>query len=118
MSLEKCERFAIFVERLLATAPVDGAQEAYVLLGQTLNAVEDEFTDIAFDPSNWKADGRMYPPQADSARDVAGRSELTRYRSKAHNTYISANGAIRIDSLNGDVVLSKPGSDGNEVVLP
>jgi hypothetical protein len=118
VTLEKRERLAVFAERLLKAPRASSAEEAYVLLSDTLNAVENEFTSIPFDPSGWANDGRMYPPQSDSARDVDGRPELTRYRSRAHNTYIARNGAIRIETVNRDLVLSKPGSDGNEVQPP
>ena len=119
MIRDKRERFAIFVQRLMEAPPASSAEDALMLLSTTLNAVEDEFTDIPFDPSQWMSDGRMYPPQADSARDVPGRSDVTRYRSKAHNTFIAKNGAIRIEvATSSIVVLSKPGSDGNEVLAP
>ena len=118
MTHQKRERFAIFAQRLLDAPRVGSAKEAYLLLSDTLNAVEDELTGIPFDLSQWASDGRMYPPQSDSARDVAGRPELTRYRSKAHNTYIAKNGAIRIETVNRELVLSKAGSDGNEVLPP
>ncbi len=88
------------------------------LLSETLNAVEDEHSGVANDPTQWVSDGRMYPPQADSARDVADRPELTRYRSKGHNTFIANNGAIRVERENRDLVLSKPGCDGMEVDVP
>ena len=118
MIVGKRERFALFVRRLSDAPRVSTAEQAHVLLGTTLNGVENEFTTIPFDPSQWASDGRMYPPLAGSARDVPGRADLTRYRSRAHNTYIAANGAIRIETLSGDLVLSKAGRDGSEVHLP
>jgi len=116
--LGKLERFAIFVSRLMAAPCAGSAADAYMLLSDTLNAVEDESSGVPHDPSQWTSDDRMYPPQADSARDVAGRPELTRYRSKGHNTYIADNGAIRIETANRDLVLNKPGCSGNEVEVP
>jgi hypothetical protein len=116
--VEKHERFALFVNRLMAAPCARSAEEAYLLLGNTLNALEDELSGIPLDPSKWASDGRMYPPQSDNARDVAGRPELTRYRSLAHNTYISESGAIRIEKINRDLVLSKPACNGNEVQPP
>jgi hypothetical protein len=72
-------------------------------------------TSIPFDPSNWQNDGRMYPPQWDSLRAVPGRSDVRRFRSKAHNTLIGANGAIEIRDLSGRTVFTKPGADGRTV---
>jgi len=59
----------------------------------------------------------MYPPQEDSARDVPGRSDLVRYRSRGHNTFVRGNGAIEIRDLTGAVTFSKSGSDGLSVEL-
>jgi len=108
----------IFLERLSAAPAASGAEEALILLAATLNGVEDEFTTIPFDLSRSESDGRMYPPLPDSARDVPGRPEITRYRSRAHNTWIATNGAIRIDSIGGeDSLLDKAGADGRKVDL-
>ena len=74
-------------------------------------------TDIPFDPDAWLSDGRMYPPQGDSRRKVPGRNDLVRYRSLGHNTWIGANGAIRIAGVDGQVFLEKPGADGRTVEL-
>jgi hypothetical protein len=70
------------------------ADEAMTLLSNTLNEVEDELTDIPFDPDRWMNDGRMYPPQADNMRAGDDRTDLTRYRSLHYNTWIRTNGAI------------------------
>lgn len=98
-----------------AAKSVSTAAEALTLIEDTLAAVEDALTDIPNDPASWQTDGRMYPPQADNARDVENRSDLVRYRSRGHNTLIRSNGAIEIRDLQGNVLLSKPGQDGNGV---
>ena len=108
----KQERFAIFLERL-ASAPVASTmEEAFELIAQTLNAVENEFSGVPFAPNENLNDGRMYPPQADAARAVDGRQDLIRYRSRGHNTWISETGAIRIATAPGNqIVFEKPGTN-------
>jgi hypothetical protein len=59
----------------------------------------------------------MYPPEEDSAREVPGRDDLVRYRSRAHNTYIRDNGAVEIRHIDGTVVFSKAGANGKGVEL-
>jgi len=115
LSVGKKERFEEFVRRLQAADDVASATAAMTLIGETLSAVEDEMTDIPNEPVNWQTDGRMYPPQADNARDVENRPDLVRYRSRGHNTLIRDNGAIEIEDLQGNVLLSKPGRDGDGV---
>jgi hypothetical protein len=117
--LTKSERLALLLERLSAAPTANSAEEALILLAATLNAVEDEFTTIPFDLSRSDSDGRMYPPLPDSARDVPGRPDVTRYRSRFHNTWISANGAVRIASVgDAEPLLDKAGTDGRKVDLP
>jgi hypothetical protein len=108
-------RFQVFLKRLSAAQAASSADEALALLGRILCEVEDELTDIPNQPENQQTDGRMYPPQEDRAREVPGRSDLTRYRSRGHNTFIRSNGAIEIRELAGRVVLSKAGADGMSV---
>jgi hypothetical protein len=111
----KAQRLAEFVRRLRFAAPASGAEAALALIAQTLNSVEDEFSETPFDPSAWQTDGRLYPPQIDSRREVPARPGVTRHRSRSHNTFIAENGAIEIQTIDGIVLLSKPGADGESV---
>ena len=112
----KSARLAELFRRLAAAPPAISAIEAKLLLDNTLNAVEDELTGVPFDPSAWATDNRMYPPQEDSRRVVPGRDDVARYRSRSHNTYIGANGAIEITSVDTrEVLFKKAGADGNHV---
>ena len=120
MAASKAERFAAFLVRLDAAPPADSHEGALRLVGQTLDGVEDEMSGVSFDPSRHDSDGRMYPPQADAARPVEDRPTLVRYRSRGHNTYIAANGAILILTAgpdNAERCLDKPGRDGRLVEL-
>jgi len=112
------ERLLIFIGRLVAAAPASDALSAKQLLDSTLNAVEDEFSGVPFAPDIPEGSGRMYPAQDDNRRVVAGRPDLVRYRHRGHETIFGSNGAMLIRQIaNGDIVLSKAGSDGKEIVL-
>jgi hypothetical protein len=111
----KAERLAEFLRRLGAAPAATDAASARRLIEETLN-VEDEMTDIPFDPAAWETDGRMYPAQDDQVRSVAGRSDLRRLVSRGHDTFIRDNGAIAIRTRRTkQVLLRKPGADGREV---
>ena len=115
MSFSKRERFQEFLSRLEAAENADSSVSALELIAETLTTVEDEKTDIPNCPENWQTDGRMYPPQDDHAREVEGRLDLIRYRSRGHNTFVRDNGAIEIRDLKGQILLSKAGKDGKGV---
>jgi hypothetical protein len=117
MELTKQERFEKFLERLAASPPARSAEEALELVSTTLNGVEDDFTEIPYQPDLWQSDGRMYPPRGDSVFAVAGRADLSRYRSRGHNTYLRDNGAIEIRDTSGRVLFEKPGGDGRPLEL-
>lgn len=115
MARTKKERLEEVFRRLSGASPADSFESAYELLQSTLNQVEDEWTDIPFSPENWQNDGRLYPPQRDSFRDVPGSPQVVRLRQVGHNTYISNGGAIEIRTLNDELVFAKPGANGKGV---
>ena len=117
MMLGKLERLEIFLTRLQVCSPAGSAAEAFALIATILNETENELTKIPADPPMWKTDGRLYPPQADSARKVPGRPDVTRYVSLKHTIWIGANGAIRVAARDGRLQLKKAGCDGRQVEL-
>jgi len=115
VAASRTERLAEFLRRLTDAPPAASAGEARELLASILNAVEDELSGVPFDLTKWQSDGRMYPPQDDSKRQVPGYSNVTRFRSRGHNTFICTNGAIEIAEVGGAVLLRKSGVDGKHV---
>jgi hypothetical protein len=114
--VSKQERFEEFCRRLQGMPRARSFAEAYEQLCSILNEVEDELTAIPFNPDNWQTDGRMYPPQPDSMREVDGHPEVRRFRSRAHNTFIGDNGSIEIQVASSKAVaFSKPGEDSRGV---
>jgi len=113
VSYPRAERLAEFLRRLDETPPAASFDEAYDLLCEALNTVEDEMSGIPYNPARWRTDGRLYPPAADSMRSVPNPPAVKRFRSRGHNTFIASNGAIEIRAVHpSNVVYSKAGSDG------
>jgi hypothetical protein len=112
----KSERLNEFYERFGKAPRSSTSEEAYNSLVTILNTVEDELSGIAYDPMHGRNDGRLYPPQMDSIRDVPDKPFVKRFRSTWHNTFIGINGSVEIcDILKGEVVFVKLGSDGRGV---
>jgi hypothetical protein len=110
----KEERFTEFLRRLALLPRAANASDARMQLDSTLNEVENEMTDIPYDPTQWQGDGRMYPPQDDSLQLTKNPAVMC-FRSKGHRTYISRGGAIEIWEISNKLVFSKPGSDGKTI---
>ena len=116
MSLRKENRLKEFIRRLEKSPLVSSSQEAFALISETLNDVEDEHTNIPHSPNKWMDDGRMYPPQEDSKRDMDN-LKITRYRNKGHYTDIGDNGSFRIREVRGNksILIDKEGADKQKV---
>lgn len=112
MEVPKAERLREIYRRLAQAPPAETFLEMRDQLADIVNAVEDQLTNIPHNPAEWRNDGRIYPPEPDSMRTVPAHPGVTRFRSLAHNTYIGANGAIEIVSLDGTIEFRKPGADG------
>lgn len=111
----KAERLDEFFRRLAAAPAAASHDEAFRLLCDTLNRVEDELCDEPYDPSAWTTQDRMYPPQEDAARPVADHPAVTRYRSRGHNSFVAVNGAVEIRDMSNRALFEKPGADGKGV---
>ena len=108
----KAARAAEFYRHLQAAPVASNFAEAYDQVCELLNQVEDEFTSIPFDPSRWKTDGRMYPPQRDRMSVDPLRQNVFVFESRRHRTRIGINGAIEIIDSRDQIVFAKIGSDG------
>jgi len=111
------DRLAEFFRRLAAAPPATTGEAAYQLLCDLLNQVEDELTGLPFEPENWAASGRLYPPQVDRMSRV-GMTGIMRFDHLRHVTYIAPNGAILIRRKwkITDEQLNKAGCDGKSVI--
>lgn len=105
----KAERLQEIFNRLNAAPAVATYEEAYTVLCDTMNAVEDELTDIPYNLATWMTDGRLYPPQLDNRREIEGKAGSYRFRSRLHVTTIGADGSIEIKRTNGALEFYKPG---------
>ena len=112
----KKERFEEFLSRLMKAPNAKSQEEAYGQIWNILNEVENQLTDIPYNPDNWQTDGRLYPPHLDNIRSVPEKPFVKRLRSLAHNTFLGENGSIEIqETVSKRVVLSKAGEDGRGV---
>lgn len=112
----KQERLKEIFRRMDEAAPCSSLDTAYVLLCETMEAVEDEMSGLPNEPARWMELPRLFPPQADKAL-LLEEYGVKRFDSLRHVTYIAENGAIEIRSLrvtDGRVKVhfSKKGMDG------
>jgi hypothetical protein len=116
--LPKSVRLKLVFQRLNAAGATANHDAPFALIAEILNAVEVEHSGIPANPSNWRSDGRMYPPQADNARSSPELPGVVIYRSRGHHTLIAANGAFTIiDVQTDEVLMEKLGLDGKGLPL-
>jgi hypothetical protein len=111
--MEKKERLSIIFESLSSAPGPSDFDEAWSLLHSTFNEIEDRLSGVPFNPSNWKNDGRLYPPEYDSERQGALKG-VRMFRARRHRIFIAVNGAIRIASVVDprDIPVDISGKDG------
>lgn len=119
--ISKARRLEEFSRRLNASPAAGNFEEAWRQITETLNQVEDELSGIANNPAAWETDGRLYPPQLDREYPFTRHRRVRRFRTVGHNILIGENGAIQIrewnpNPLDGELILSKAGGDGKEVM--
>lgn len=122
MTLSKPERLALCMKKLEESEPVSNMEDAYELLCNSMNSIEDTHSGVPYDPGNYIDDGRLYPPLKDNRFSIQGREDVVRYRSRGHNIFLSSEGGIKIQTSGkhgqGIVVyLNKPGKSGKYVEI-
>lgn len=113
----KAERLREVFRRLDAAPPCSTFDEAYQLLCDTMNEVEDELTPFPNEPDRWRELDRLFPPQMDRMSVVREcREPVRRFDNRRHLTYIAENGAMEFRLLrNVEAIFSKSGNDGRSV---
>ena len=83
----KAERIAEFFRRLGIANPAMTLEDAFRLVCETLNGVEDDWTDIPFNQETSDFDGRLYPPLWENLRSLSYHPDVKRHRHRWHNTF-------------------------------
>jgi hypothetical protein len=117
--LSKQERLRECFRRMASADPSSSFDEAYRLLCTTIDQVEDEHSGQPNEPERWKELDRIFPPKMDRMSSIEG-TDVKRFDTVRHLTYIAPNGAIEIRRTRlvaGKVVVqfSKSGGDGRSV---
>jgi hypothetical protein len=94
--LSKQQRLEVFYERLALLPRAASVDEARIQVATTLRAVENEFSGIPDAAHSAEGKGRLYPAEEDNVKKAQSPSAPVVLRSRFHNTYIWANGAIEI----------------------
>jgi hypothetical protein len=111
-AMDKGERLRLFLKALAADEAANTCDEARDLLESALNEIEDRYSRIPDNPMALTSvsDGRLYPPRDDFERGST--PTYRRFRTKGNIVFFGVNGAIKIETLFGDILLDKPGADG------
>lgn len=78
-----------------------------------MKAVEDEYSGIPENPDSTTTgtDGRMYPPH-DRFEIDSGSPRVRTFKQLRHRTSFGENGALRITTPDGTIVVDLAGADG------
>ena len=117
-SVTKGERLLVYFTRMSNSQPATSHDEAMLLL-EMLNEIENELSEIPYDPDEPGTDGRMYPPNAMFRYKLWERSGVQCYRQAGHATFVADNGAIeickRVGIILGQIIFEKPGRNDRKV---
>lgn len=114
-SKSKGERLALLFAALHSLPPADTEHGAYERLSQTMDLIEDAYTNIPHNPNSWGEDGRMYPPKLDH-RYPTSNPYVFCYRTRKQDVLIGFNGALKIvRRKDSEVLFEQAGQDGREV---
>jgi hypothetical protein len=116
LGVTKRERLAEIVRRLTLAAPFGSGAEARLALEEIMRIVEDELSGVPENPDAAFAlpDGRMYPPH-DRFEIASEWPQIQIFKQTRHRTYFGANGAMKIESSEGTVMIDLRGRDGRSI---
>jgi hypothetical protein len=117
MTLSKPLRLKLFFEKLEQAPPCGSYEIAYNLLCKTLNEVENEYSGVKDDITNYMNDNRLYPPLEDSIMNYKNREDLICFRNKRNYTFFSKTGSITITDFSYKILFEKADIYGKRNVL-
>jgi lipoprotein-anchoring transpeptidase ErfK/SrfK len=113
-TLTKAERLKEFTRRVLIAPNSSNAEDALVLVSETLTKVEDDYSGVPAEANpGLKYVGRMYAPQEDNIdRNPTGHPPGTIVATTAGNVLIfGPNGSIEVRDKDGKPIWTKPGAN-------
>jgi hypothetical protein len=117
LGLSKQERLAEIIRRVVAASPFSSGAEVLMALEENTRDVEDLYSGVPENPDSaesTRTDGRMYPPN-EQFEVASGSPEVRIFRQRRHKTFVGENGALRICSSDGRVLIDLAGDDGRSL---
>jgi hypothetical protein len=115
LEMDRADRLDLIFDLIMAREPTGDWEGARRLLATAFNEIEDQHSDVPYNPDNWESDGRFYPPHDDFMVNSAN-PRVKVFHSRKHRIFFGINGSIRIQVRRGEdrnnIVLDKPGQDG------
>ena len=117
----KGERLRIITGQLEAAAPFETGAAARTELEAIIRDVEDRLSGVVGNVDSVAAlttqtDGRMYPPH-DRFEVVSACPKVRTFKQLRHRTSFGENGAIRIETSDGQLVIDLAGADGKTIAV-